>query len=363
MSCRRGVVALALLSVGVGHVAAQGLTTGERTKVTSLLAPFDRSAGPGCAVAIRRGGETVFERAVGMAQLDHDIPLTSTSVLYVASIAKQFTAAATLMAAHEGLIDLDADMRRYLPEFPDHGATITVRNLLHHTSGIPDFLLQLRDRGIPWENVLTDPMVWQLLREQSALEFAPGTKIQYSNSGYLLLAEIIRRTTGESLGRYADRKLFAPLGMAGTHFHEDRTAIVKGRAFGYDPGPDGVWHTNYNMNFDRVGGGGLYTTLGDLERWDAAFDSDQLGLPDFAGQMYRRGVLTNGDSVDYAAGLGVGTRHGHRRVAHGGGFMAFRTMFVRYPEVHVSVITLCNDGSADATSLSASIEDVLLPED
>jgi CubicO group peptidase (beta-lactamase class C family) len=219
-------------------------------------------------------------------------------------------------------------------------------------------LLSLAGRSL--EDILTASDALALIARQEELNFAPGTEYLYSNSNYVLLTEIIRRSTGKSLREYAAEKIFQPLGMKDTHFHDDRRHVVPRRVFSYDMGPDGSWRTNYLMNLEMVGDGGLYSTVSDLVRWDAAFYEDLLGVPDFAARMYTRGVLSTGDTIYYAGGLGVGIRRGLPRVTHAGGLMAFRTMTARYPDQHTTVITLCNAGEADAGMLTSSVEDVVL---
>ena len=237
---------------------------------------------------------------------------------------------------------------------------VTVRNLVHHTSGVRDYLTLMNLAGIPFENILSDEDMLGLIVRQTELNFVPGTEFLYSNSGYVLLAEIVKRATGLSLRGYADVKIFRPLGMMDTHFHDDRTHVVRDRVFSYDEREEGGWATNYLMNFDKVGDGGLYSTIEDLARWDSAFYDDVLGIPNFAERMYQRGILTAGDTINYARGLQVGVRRGLRRVVHGGGLMAFRTMIARYPDQQTTVITLCNTGSARSGALSAAVEDIVL---
>ena len=331
-----------------------------QARIDEVFSEFDRTTGPGCAVGVVQDGRLVFERGYGMGSLDHGIPLTGSSVFYLASVAKQFTAAAVLIAADEGYLSLDDDLRQHIPEFPDYGSRVTVRNLLHHTGGVRDYLSLMNLAGIPLENVLSDEDMLGLIVRQKALNFAPGTEFLYSNSGYVLLAEVVHRATGRSLREYADEKIFGPLGMTATHFHDDRTHVVRGRVFSYDRTDDGEWATNYLMNFDKVGDGGLYSTVADLARWDRAFYDDLLGVPSFADAMYERGVLASGDAIDYARGLDVRRRRGLRRVTHNGGLMAFRTMIARYPDQRTTVITLCNDGSANSGRLSAAVEDIVL---
>ena len=341
--------------------AALQLDSETRQRIDDVFAEYDRTGGPGCAVGVVSAGDLVYARGYGMGQMDHEIPISERSVFYLASVSKQFAAAAIVIADHEGHLSLDDDIRRHIPEFPayDQG-TVTVRHLVHHTSGVRDYLSLLNLAGIPFDNILSDEAMLDLITRQRELNFAPGSEHLYSNSGYVLMAEIVKRATGRSLREYADEKIFGPLGMTSTHFHDDRTQIVRDRVFSYHPRDGGGWRTDYLINFDKVGDGGLYSTVEDLARWDGAFYGDVLGVPDFAGRMYERGVLNNGDTIVYARGLGVAPRRGLPRVSHAGGLMAFRTMIARYPDQRTSVITLCNVGTANPVALSMAVEDIVL---
>lgn len=356
----RSFPTLLLLLAAAGPAGAQQLDFSTRTAIDSVFSAFDGTATPGCAVGVVQGGALVYARGYGMGTLDHDIPLDQRSVFYLASVSKQFAAAAVVIAEHEGHLSLDDRIQVHLPEFPDYGVPLTLRHLVHHTGGVRDYLTLMQLAGVPFENVLTDEAMLGLITRQRELNFEPGSEFLYSNSGYVLLAEIVTRATGQSLRAYADEKIFRPLGMTSTHFHDDATEVVKGRVFSYAPGPNGSWRTQYLMNFDKVGDGGLYSSVEDLARWDAAFYGDRLGVPGFAERMYTRGVLTTGDTIAYARGLTVEDRRGLTRVSHGGGLMAFRTMIARYPEYATSVITLCNAGNANPGRLSMAVEDRVL---
>lgn len=354
------VVVVVLFAALCSPAQAFQLDPAEKARVDQVFDEFNRTTGPGCAVGVVQNGRLVFERGYGMGSLDHGIPLTGASVFYLASVSKQFAAAAVLIAAHEGYLSLDDDLRQHIPEFPDYGTPVTVRNLLHHTGGVRDYLTLMFLAGTPLENILSDEEMLGLIVRQRELNFVPGSEFLYSNSGYVLLAEIVHRATGRSLREYADEKIFDPLGMTDTHFHDDRTHVVQRRVFSYEQTDGGEWATNYLINFDKVGDGGLYSTVADLAAWDRAFYDDILGVPSFADAMYERGVLTSGDTIVYARGLGVGDRRGLRRIAHGGGLMAFRTMIARYPDHQTTVVTLCNDGSANPGALSTAVEDIVL---
>ena len=355
-------VTFALLVLAPRPAAGLQLSPETRRSIDEVFAEYDRTSGPGCAVGVVEAGKLVYGRGYGIGQLDHLIPLDEHSVFYLASVSKQFAAAAVVIAEHEGHLSLDDDIREHIPEFPAYGeGTVTVRDLVHHTSGVRDYLSLMSLAGTPYENILTDEAMLGLITRQKELNFPPGSEHLYSNSGYVLISEIVKRSTGLSLREYADAKIFRPLGMTSTHFHDDRTHIVPDRVLSYDPEPDdGGWRTNYLMHFDKVGDGGLYSSVSDLARWDAAFYEDLLGVPGFAERMYSRGVLAGGDTIAYARGLSVDTRRGLRRVSHGGGFMAFRTMIERYPEQRTSVVTLCNVGTANPGQLAAAVADVVL---
>ena len=386
----------AALSAQPDSPGLQPLGAEARHRINEVFAEYDRAVGPGCSVGVVVNGTLAYARGYGIGQMDHGIALDESSVFYLASVSKQFAAAAVVIAEHEGHLSLNDDVRAHIPGFPPYArGPVTVRHLLHHTSGVRDYLTLLSLAGVPFENILTDEAMMDLVTRQKQLNFEPGAEFLYSNSGYVLLAEIVKRATGRSLGEYAEEKIFGPLGMRRSHFHEDRTRVVKGRVFSYHPRtppqgaepatapsaasaadaaadvaaapplaaaptPEAAWRTDYLINFDKVGDGGMYSTVEDLARWDVAFYGDALGVPGFADRMYERGVLNSGDTIAYARGLAVEERRGLRRVSHAGGLMGFRTMIARYPDERATVIVLCNAGTANPMALSMAVEDIVL---
>jgi CubicO group peptidase (beta-lactamase class C family) len=248
--------------------------------VDKLFAPWDKRDSPGCVAGVIRDGRLVYERELGLANLDHDIPIRKDSVFAVASLSKQFTAACILLLSQEGILALDDDIRRFLPEMPEYAQPITIRHLLHHTSGIRDYgneLLPLR--GIRGDG-LTDDEVMELLVRQKGLNFLPGDAFRYSNSGYRLLGLIVKRVTGQSLRTYADERIFRPLGMVHTHFHDDAGQIVKHRVAGYALTGDGKLVTRADKN-EFVGDSGVMSTVDDFLLWDQNLYQDRLGKPGF----------------------------------------------------------------------------------
>ncbi len=353
------IAAATLLFVLAAPVASDAQQLERTARVDELFSRFDRPGSPGCAVGVAENGSLIHQRGYGMANLDHGVPLTPQSVFYIASVAKQFSAATMALLADRGLISLDDDVRRYVPELPDYGAVITVRQLVHHTSGLRDYLTLMNLAGMRVEDVHSDQAVLDLVVRQNALNFAPGSEYLYSNTGYFLMSVIVNRVTGRSFRQFADEAMFQPLGMRNTHFHDDRTMIVPNRVISYAPRGEG-FRQDYWANFEKVGSGGLLTSVEDLHRWDQNFDADRLGSDRLMDVMHTRGVLSSGDTLEYAFGMNVGHYRGLRTVRHGGSSMGFRAHLLRFPEQRFSVITLCNVGTVDAAALSQQIADIYL---
>jgi CubicO group peptidase (beta-lactamase class C family) len=331
-------------------------------QINEIFAAYNRMDSPGCAVGVIHNGQLVFERGYGMASLELGVPNSPQTVFYVGSTSKQFVAAAALLASIDGYLSLDDDIRKYVPEIPDYGTPITVRHLIHHTSGLRDYLGLMSMGGWPFEDVYTDQWTIDLIARQRALNFEPGDRYLYSNSGYFILAEIVGRATGSSLREYADRRIFQPLGMVHTHFHDDRGMVVPNRAMAYSPDDDNGFRLRWFTNFDKVGSGGLLTTVEDLLLWDRNFYHDQLADGTFTDRMLVRGVLNDGEELDYAFGLRHGEHRGLETIRHGGAFMGFRAEHLRFPEEGLSVTVLCNLASTQPSRLADQVADIFLEE-
>ena len=330
----------------------------------AVFEAWDRDDSPGCAAGALRRGEFVFRGAYGMANLDHGVPLTADSVFRMASVSKQFTAAAVLAAEDRGLLSLEDPIRKHLPELPGWADPVRVRHLVHHTSGIRDYLVVMTLRGHGPDAHYTDAAVLTALQSLERRNFEPGTEYLYSNSGYWLLGELLRRVSGRTLREFAAEALFTPLGMDATHFHDRHREIVPGRASGYRPRPeaDGGGFELDRTTLEMVGDGGLYTTLNDLRYWEGMFlDPGRLG-PRFERRLVEPGRFSDGSLQDYAAGLGLGEYRGLRTVSHGGGFVGFRTHSLRFPEREFAVFVLCNAANADPGTLARRVADLFLAD-
>lgn len=347
---------------GAGRLPAQQVASvaDVRDQVDEVFASYDHSDTPGCALGVIVNGELAYARGFGMANLDYGIAIDPRSVFRIGSTSKQFTAAAIVLAAEEGALSLEDDIRDWLPELPDYGTPITIRMLLNHTSGIRDYLTLAELAGLRDDDWYTDEEALALITKQQQTNFDPGSEHLYSNSGYFLLSQIIRRATGRSLRQYAEEEIFEPLGMDDTHFHDDHTEIVADRASGYAPEGDGFRISMTTL--DMVGDGGVFTTVEDLQRWDENFYDPVVGGPQLAAALLERGVLSSGDTLDYALGLIHGEHRGLPVVSHGGAFVGFRAEMIRFPEQRLSVATLCNVSNADPSSLSFDVAEIFLAD-
>ncbi len=330
-------------------------------EVDAVFAAYDRPDSPGCALGVIRDGAFIYRRGYGMANLEYGLPIGPDTVFRIGSTSKQFTAAAVALLAQDGLVDLDESLRRHFPEFPAWADEVTIRQLIHHTSGIRDYLQLafLAGRGGD-ADYYTDEWVLNLLARQRETNFPPGNRFLYSNSGYLLLAHLVRRVTGQSLRRFAEERIFGPLGMSGVHFHDDHTAIVPRRATGYAPRGDGYRISMTTL--DMVGDGGVFTSVDALLPWDRNFYDDRLGGGDaFVRELTTSGRLRDGITpVDYAFGLGVDTWRRLERVSHGGSFVGYRAELMRFPGERLSVIVLCNRADANPTRMAEQVAAHLL---
>lgn len=337
--------------------ARPALRASDDAAIDALFARFDSTRGPGCAVAVYRGGEVVFARGYGMANLEHGVPITPRTVFRIGSVSKQFTAACIATLALDGTISLDDDVRRWVPELPDLGA-VTVRHLVHHTSGIRDYLTLFGVAGYGDQDWYSLDDVLQMLSRQRALDFAPGERHAYSNSGYLLLGEIVHRASGSTIREFAARRIFGPLGMTRTFFNDDTDQVVVDRAAGYVRDGDGYRISMTTL--DLVGDGGVFTTVEDLAKWDEAFYPRSAEDGRLRDLMLTRGVLADGTELDYAFGLSHGRHRGLKTIEHGGAFVGFRAQMVRFPDEHTTVVVLANTPGVDPETRCLEVADVVL---
>jgi CubicO group peptidase (beta-lactamase class C family) len=331
----------------------------DRSAVDAIFSDYDTTVSPGCSLAVFRDGEIDYTRGYGMANLEYGIANASDTVFRIASTSKQFTAMAMALLAEQGKISLDDDIHKFFPSMPDYGEPVTIRQLIHHSSGIRDYLTltYLADWG---ENYTVDEVLRMISRQQE-LNFPPNTDYLYSNSGYFLISQIVELVTGQSLSEWADENMFRPLAMTSTHFHDDHNHIVPNRADGYDDADAGGFEISMTT-LDMVGDGGIYTTVEDMLKWDRNFYDNKLGKggPALIELVETPGRFKDGTAMDYAFGLGIGEFEGTREVSHGGAFVGFRAGYNRYSQHHLSVVVFCNYANTRPTGLARQVASLYL---
>jgi CubicO group peptidase (beta-lactamase class C family) len=363
LPCRRVFFSYLPLSLLVAtHVSlrAQNAPDDKARKVDAIFAGYANSDSPGCSVGVVRDGEYIYKRAFGMGSIELGVSLTPASVFYMGSVSKQFTAAAVVLAAEQGYLTLDADLRKWIPEMPDYGHTITLRQMLHHTSGIRDVLGLMSLAGMNYQDIHPLPELLALVERQKHLNFPPGEQYQYSNSNFMLLAEVVHRATGKPFSQFVQENIFGPLGMTHTRFYDDRTLILPGRVAAYAARPGGGFQVDWSTNYDLVGGGGLMSSLDDLLLWDRNFYDNKLGKGTVLRELQTRGRLNNGKEISYALGLIVTKYRGLPVVEHDGANFGYRTVLLRFPEQKTSVICLCNLATANVDDKATRIADIYL---
>ncbi len=350
------IVALVLALHGQ---SSQPLDPPWSTQVDQVFAQWDRPDSPGCALGVYQDGRMAYTRGYGIADLEHNVPITPDSVFYAGSVSKQFTAMAAALAIAQGKLGADDDVRKYVPELPDYGRTITIRHLIHHTSGLRDVNTLMGLAGRRDEEAFDNDAVLRIVARQKALNFMPGDEHLYSNSGYAMLALAVERATGTPFAAYADASIFQPLGMPASHFHTDLARLVPGRAYAYDRRPDGSFALNSPAN-ERAGAGGLFTTVRELVRWDGNFYDAKVGGQDLVRMLETPGRLNDGTELTYAWGLTAGSYRGMPIVEHSGSLGGFRAHIIRFRPAHTSVAILCNVSNVSTGPVVRRVADAVL---
>jgi YD repeat-containing protein len=349
----------AITIAGAGGAKAAADSPGESARVDQLFAEWDKPDSPGCALAVMKDGQIIYERGYGMADLDHNVKITPATVFHAGSMSKQFTAASVLMLAQEDKLSLDDPARKFVPELPDFGVPITLHHLMHHTSGLRDQWELLGLAGWRYSlDLITDADVLAVLSRQKTLNFPPGSKYLYSNTGFTLLAQVVKHISGQTFRMFTGNRLFLPLGMSHSHFRDDHAEIVKDIAYGYAPRGGGFGLSI--PNFDTVGATSLLTTVEDLALWDENFYTARIGGQALIDQLQERGTLNDGTQLNYAGGLEIRKYRGLNIVDHAGSDAGYKADLLRFPDQHFSVALLCNLASINPSLLTRRIADIYL---
>ena len=355
------------VTLSVMRVSAQVAST----QVDAIFSSLKSSSAPGAAVLVMQKGRPVFQRGYGVADLRTLRPIDAKTNFRLASFTKQFTAASIMLLARDGKLHYDDHLTDFFPEFPAYGKSITVRNLLNHTSGLDDYedLLMKQYPGTPEDKVpqIRDAGVLKILEQQSSGKFAPGTKWEYSNSGYAVLAMIVEKVSGKSFGQFLQERIFIPLNMTNTLAYEKGKNVVPHRAYGHSKN-DGIWQeTDQSPTSAVLGDGGIYSSLDDLAKWDNALRQHTL-----LSEAEMNPALTpvqpiggpakdpDGRTVSYGFGWNVDPYQGHRRMWHDGSTIGFRTTIQRFPGDELTVIVLANRADIDPEELALKVADLYL---
>ena len=356
---RRLIISFASVIWAITALAAD-LTT---QNVDRLFAAFNKPGSPGCSVGVVRNGSFVYKKSFGYASLELGVPLTPQSVFYVGSVSKQFTAASLVLAAEQDYLSLNDDVRKYIPELQDYGYPVTLRQMLHQTSGFRDFFDLIALSGGNPAEIGSAADILKVIVRQKGLNNVPGAEWNYSNSNYFLLAEVVQRATRKSLAQFASENIFKPLEMKHTLFFDDNTLVVPERVAAYDRDKNGNFLVDWSTSYDLVGGGGLMSTVDDLLVWDRNFSVNKLGKGTLVQQLESHGVLNNGSEINYAMGLILGEYRGLPTAEHSGANFGYRSEYLRFPQQRFSAIVLCNLSTAGPVGLAHKIADLYLDGD
>ena len=322
-----------LLALATASASPQVSAADAKAKVDAIFRDVDRSDSPGCAVGVYRDGQIAYARGYGMANLELNVGNTPQTVFDIGSVSKQFTAIAIHLLAREGKLSLDDDIRKWVPEIPSYGKTVTLRHLLHHTGGLRDYIELMSLQGMVEEDLSPESDVLEIMARQKAPNFAPGEDYLYCNTGYNLLALVVEKASGQSLRDFSEQRIFAPLGMRHTQISDSHTRIIPNRATGYQK--EGAGYGIEMSDWEQTGDGAVLTTVEDLFRWNQNFFEPKVGDAKLIADMQEVGVLNSGKKIDYASALRIGTYRGLPTVSHSGSWAGYRAQLLRFPRAEV----------------------------
>lgn len=326
--------------------------------IRSAFSDFRAPSNPGYAIGIIQRGELAFAEGFGGANLDYGIDITPQSVFNVASLSKQFTAAALALLILDGEVSLTEPVSNYVRGFPEAWESVRVEHLVYMTSGIPEYYRQKRPGGLNWgPDYFTVDDAIEASLSAPALEFEPGTEWAYSNINYMLIARIVANVSQQSFAAFLADRIFSPLGMTDTHVNDDVTRVVPNRAIGYNL-RDGGGYSHHNRVSPHYGGSGVFTTVEDLTKWDSVFYTHALAGPRFTDLMLSTRSFQH-DKANDAFGLVWGKYQGHDTLWYEGGDLGFSAYMVRIPSRELTVVVLSNLGTGRAADKARSVLDIL----
>lgn len=351
----------ALLLAFIPAAYCQSLPDSLIKKIDSLYKKWDNAFNPGCTIGIVQDDKLVYSKGYGMANLEYAIPNKPATIFHMASLSKQFTAWSIMLLQRQGKLQLDDDIHKYLSWFPDLKEKITIRHLLNHTSGIRDQWQLLAIAGTRLDDVITQEHIVKILSKQQALNFKPGEEYSYSNSGYTMLAEIVRVVSGLSLRKFTDSAIFKPLGMTNTHFHDDYNEIEMNRAYSYQR-VDSNHFSNSVLSYSNAGATSLFTNINDMSKWVMNFYQHKTGDQQLVDSLTKKGKLNNGKELFYANGIVVATRKGWKQFSHSGGDAGYRTYISVFPDLKMGFFVFSNLGDFNPGDLCDKMGDLFVKD-
>ena len=379
---RLAVILTAALASVICSGAVGAADEGLNREIDAIFAPLVDPSSPGFSVFVRKANQTVLERGYGVREFGKPAKIDPQTNFRLASCSKQFTAMAIMLLVHDGKLRYDQTLLEVFPDFPAYGRSITIRNLLNHTSGLLDYETLMDEQGKKtgkhWSDKkqIQDSEVLALLKQTNSTEFAAGTKWAYSNSGYVLLGLVVAKVSGKSFGDFLEERIFAPLKMNHTLAFEKGKNQVRKRAYGHSKINSEWTETDQSSTSATVGDGGIYSSVADLVNWDAALtrhallseaemqpaltpvsisNASPLVLPDDATDAMKKN-----STVSYGFGWFLDPYRGHRRMWHYGDTMGFHTYIVRFPDDDVTIIVLGNRTDVSPETLALKVADLLL---
>jgi CubicO group peptidase (beta-lactamase class C family) len=351
------VFILLVLSLTNSESYSQKLPDSVVSRIDNLFQKWDKTSVPGCAIGIVRNDTLIYAKGYGMANLENGIPISPETVFYMASVSKQFTGYSIILLARQGKLTLDDDIRKYLPWIHDFGKTLTIRHLLNHTSGLRDDITLAAITGLGYDGMLTQELAINLIKNQTSLNFDPGERYSYSNSNYVLLAEIVKTASGKSFRSFADSAIFKPLGMVNSQFQDNYAGLIKNRALSYSGTRDNKTLNSF-QNVYTVGDGGLFSNINDMAKWVINLYSPLAGDQKDIEQLTWKGKLNNGKEITYASGIGNSIYNGRIKYSHSGGLAGYRTYVSAFPELKIGFIVFSNDGDFNSSAKANEMADI-----
>jgi CubicO group peptidase (beta-lactamase class C family) len=328
--------------------------------IDSVFSEYNSLNKPGVAIALVRNNKVIFKKGYGMANIQEGKKITTSTVFEMGSVSKQFTGFAISSLIEQGKISLNDDIRMYIPEFPDFGHIITINNLVHMTSGLREWTYTLECAGRYTKDTVHFQEVLTMLYNQKELNFIPGTKYIYSNTNYNVLAELVQRVTKMSFRKWTDLKTFKPLNMNNSLIYDDSTEVITNKALGYY-----YKDSRYRIQLDNstvYGSASVYTTIDDFSKWAIHFNSSLLKNDAVINRMLQQGVLSNGEEIIYAFGVGIDKYKGINRIAHFGYWSSFNSYSGYFPDQDFSLIIFSNEKTFSPGPIAKKVVDYYLKE-